>query len=225
MEGNVAYVGASLEIAPPGVVAIPVLKIVYRDLSGLRRINTPIALASKRSVISLKMSRVAIDTKSAYCIGSETSQYLRTLYSLDCLVPESQNSEGLARMIVSKERKVTVVGSNRTSKQLLSNLKNGGVEVIFIPAYYIEENENVEYHDIEKVKKILVGSSFSFEILNRRAKDLIKGKKIYAIGKPTYVTMVNLSFNPEGYFVRPSIYEILDILLNDSEKDSLLRDP
>ncbi|MEM0130307.1 MAG: uroporphyrinogen-III synthase [Thermoplasmatales archaeon] len=223
MANNVAYVGTALGKSLAGVIEIPVLKISYRDISYLGKIITPIALMSKRAVTSLKMSDVSIGTARIYCIGEETAKYLNCLYSLDCMIPELQNTEGLASLIVSKEKRITVIGSNRTSAKFITNLENKGVEVRHIPGYNIEENEGVRYEDLEKANKILVGSSFSFEILYRRAKNFIADKLLYAIGKPTYLTMINKSVTPRGYFERPSIYEILDILLNDLEDRFILK--
>ncbi|MEM4118611.1 MAG: uroporphyrinogen-III synthase [Thermoplasmatales archaeon] len=224
MANNVAYVGTALDKSLAGVIEIPVLRISYRDISYLGKIETPIAIMSKRAVISLKMSGVSMGTSRIYCIGEETAKYLNGLYSLDCFVPELQNTEGLAGIIVSKEKRITIIGSNRTSTRFITNLENKGVEVRHIAAYNIEENEDVSYADLEKANKILVGSSYSFEILYLRAKKFIADKLLYAIGKPTYITMINKSFTPRGYFEKPSIYEILDILLNDREDKFLLKD-
>ncbi|MGC8645132.1 MAG: uroporphyrinogen-III synthase [Thermoplasmata archaeon] len=221
--GNVAYVGAPLSSVPPGVIVVPVLRIVYRDISHLRKIRIPLALTSKRAVISMKMSGISIATSRIYCIGEETSRYLRKLYSLECIVPETQDSNGLAEIISGRESEVTIIGSNMVSRTLLSALQSRGINVDVVTGYEIKENPDARYEDLLDVEKILVGSSYSFEILFTRARNLIVGKRIYAIGRPTYETISKMSFSPAGYFERPSINEILLALLSDEEGKILAR--
>jgi len=218
LSDRVAYVGAPLSKVPGGVTTVPVLKIVYRDVSSVKSIETSLALTSKRAVISLKMSGVRISGARIYCIGEETSKYLKNLYSLECIVPDTQDSQGLARIIAGNEKEITVVGSNMISDNLLSTLRDNGIRVNVVAAYEIVENPDARYEDLGSVTKILVGSSHSFEILYRRAAKYIEGKRIYAIGRPTFNTISKSGLVPAGFFERPSIWEILVAMVNNSEK-------
>jgi len=208
-------VGAPLENPPEGIIEIPVLKIEYLDISNIKKVSDTLVLTSKRGVISLRMSNISIKSEKIYCIGERTSDYLRRLYSLECEVPEEQNSTGLADLIAEREKKVMIVGSDHIPQTLLERLASRGVEVKRTVAYRIKENEDADYGELEKVDKILVGSSGSFEILMKRAGGLIKAKKVYAIGKSTLKTMNDMKFVPAGYFKEPNIENILGQLITE----------
>jgi uroporphyrinogen-III synthase len=212
---RIAYVGAPLENPPEGIMEIPVLKIEFLDISRIKKISDILVLTSKRGVISLRMSNISIKSERIYCIGKRTSEYLQKLYSLKCEIPEEQNSTGLADLIEKRERKVMIVGSDHIPQTLLETLASRGVEVKRIVAYRIEEKEDADYGKLEKADKILVGSPGSFEILMKKAGGLIKGKKVYAIGKPTLKKMTEMKFEPAGYFKEPNIENILSQLITE----------
>lgn len=212
MDRKVAYVGAPLDKEPEGVVQIPVLRIVYRDLSDIKSVDGPIVFTSKRGITSLKMSNVSIKSSRIYCIGRQTSDYLEKLYSKDCEVPEIQDSSGLADLLVGSEGSVNIIGSDQVSKKLLVKLQESGVRVKQTIAYRIEENESVNYGPLRDVKEILVGSSRSFEILIKNAESLINSKELYAIGKPTEETMKRMGYIPTETFEIPDIKDILSKL-------------
>lgn len=212
MNPKIAYVGAPLERKVSGVQEIPVLRIVYLDLSGLKKITGPVAFTSKRGVISLKMSGVSITGNRVYCIGEKTSNYLKELYHLGCDVPNIQNTKGLSSLLISKEKKVTLVGSDKTSKGLLNDLRDHGIAFDFVTAYRIEENEDADYSQLKFVDKILVGSSFSAEILVKRAGKMLSGREIYAIGNPTGEKLNEMNVKVKETFEAPSIENILLML-------------
>lgn len=215
MDNRVAYIGGPLDDKIEGIVELPVLKIVYVDVSDLKRIEDTLVLTSKRGVVSLKMSNVAIKSQRIYCIGERTSEYVRKLYSLGCEFPDNQTSIGLGDLLISREKKVRIVGSDQVSQNLVRKLRSNGIEVDETVAYRIEENNDVDYTPLEKVQKILIGSSKSFEILVKNARSLIEGKEMYAIGKPTFETMKSMKFKPAGYFKTPNISHILSKIVSE----------
>ena len=210
---SVAYVGAPLEDEIRGVVQIPVLKIVYLDLTGLKKIDGACVFTSKRGIVSLKMSNVSIKSNRIYCIGEQTAAHLQTLYSLTCQVPKVQNSDCLAEMLISKEKSIRIISSDQISEKFLKKLRANDISVRHTVAYRIEENVDADYHLLEGAKRILIGSSRSFEILNKNAKGTLKGKKLYAIGKPTEETMISLGFSPTECFESPDIESVLALLI------------
>lgn len=206
---KVAYVGAPLEKPIQGVVEINVLKIIYIDLTPLRKIEAPLALTSKRGVISLKLSNVEVRSPNVYCIGERTGNYLRRLYGLKCLIPTKQDSNGLAELLITREKEVRIVSSDSISKGFLKILRRGGISYKVTTAYKIVENEDVDYSLLSQVNKVLVGSSKSFRILLKNASQALNGKEVYAIGSPTYNEMILRDFRPAGYFDKPDIEKIL----------------
>ncbi len=206
---SVAYVGAPLDSGLPWVVEIEVLKVIYKDLSDIKRIRDVLVLTSKRGVISLKMASIKIDSKRIYCIGYRTADFVKKLYSRECVVPDLQNTDGLASILIGREEDVRVVCSDSVSPEFLDKLKEGGVNANVTIAYKVKENGNTDFSGLEKVDKILVGSPRSFEILHRRARDLLRGKEVWAIGLPTYRSMLRKGIGPAGYFETPNIEEAL----------------
>ncbi len=209
MEDKVAYVGAPLEMDIEGVIQVPVLRIVYRDISGMRKIQDPLVLTSKRGVIAMKMSKINLGEKAAYCIGKQTAEYLERLYSRKCNVPDQQNTEGLAELLTRSEKSVHIVGSDQLSEKFIQHLKDAGVSVKITVAYEIRENEEVDFSPLMEAKRILFGSSKSFRISQGRAMKLLKGKELYAIGRPTGETMKDMGYEPRGTFDDPDIVKIL----------------
>ncbi len=213
MTRKVAYVGAPLDFDLDFVVQVPVLRIVYMDLSGLRSVGGAIVFTSKRGVISLQMSGVKITGAQIYCIGHKTSEYLSNIYSKKCIVPGKENTDGLSELLLGREKSVTIVGSDKVSRKFISKLKEGGVDVRHIVAYKIEENGEVDYSPLATADDILIGSSWSFEILDKNASSFIKGKRLYAIGEPTSITMERLGYVSSAVFTSPDIREILQKLI------------
>lgn len=211
--GKVAYVGAPLDDAIENVVEINVLRILYRDVSFLKKIEEPLILTSKRGIIALKLSNVRINSPKVYCIGQKTAEYLRKLYGLKGIVPTQQDSEGLADLFVSKERSGIIVSSDKVSSQLLKTVEKTGLNIRLVTAYSVEENEEVDYSPLSEVGKILVGSSNSFKILIARQRDVLSQKEVYAIGIPTYRSMIKAGFDPAGYFKDPNIKNIVSFLV------------
>ncbi|MGC8562559.1 MAG: uroporphyrinogen-III synthase [Thermoplasmata archaeon] len=212
MEHKVAYVGAPLEIELDGVVQIPVLRIVYKDISSIGKINEPLVLTSKRGVIALKMSNISLGDKDIYCIGKQTADYLERIYSRKALVPVQQNTNGLAELLIRSERSVHIVSSDQVSEKFMKRLKNAGINVKITTAYEIKENDEVDFQPLKKVQKILVGSSRSFRILQERAMELLEHKELYAIGNPTKETMKELGYEPVKTFDEPDIAGIIRVL-------------
>lgn len=209
MEHKVAYVGAPLEMNIDGVIQIPVLKIVYRDISGIGKIQDALVLTSKRGVIALKMSKITLGEKGAYCIGKQTADYLERLYSKECNVPRQQNTTGLAELLIGSERSVHIVGSDHLSENFIRELKDAGINVKITVAYEIRENEEVDLRLLKNVKRILFGSSKSFRILQGQAREMLVEKELYAIGKPTEETMKEMGYEPRETFDVPDIAGIL----------------
>ena len=213
MGTSVAYVGAPLEKEIREVVQIPVLKIVYLDLTESKKIDGACVFTSKRGIVSLKMSNVSINSNRIYCIGERTATQLQKLYSLTCQVPRIQSTDGLAEILIPKEKSVTIISSDQISEKFLKKLKANDISVRHTVAYRIEENVDVDYHLLDGAKRILIGSSRSFEILNKNARGILKGKKLYAIGKPTEETMISLGFRPTERFDSPDIESVLALLI------------
>lgn len=211
---KVAYVGAPLDLELPWVKEINVLKIVYNDLSHLGRIEDVLALTSKRGAISLHMAHVLINSPRVYCIGEKTAAHVIDFFGKECIVPDPQNTEGLASLLISREKKVHLITSDSISQEFMERLKGSGIEVFLTVAYRIDENANVDFSGLEDVKKILVGSSKSFEILFRCAENYLKGKEVYAIGIPTQNSMLAKNFKPSGYFDTPDIEGALKVLFS-----------
>ena len=209
MEHKIAYVGAPLEMDIDGVIQVPVLRIVYRDISDVRKIQDPLVLTSKRGVIALKMSKVNLGEEAAYCIGKQTADYLEKLYSRKCNVPEQQDTEGLAELLIRSEKAVHIVGSDQLSEKFIKQLREAGVSVKITIAYEIRENEEVDFSPLREVKRVLFGSSKSFRISLERSMKLLKGKELYAIGRPTGETMKEMGYQPTGTFDDPDIVKIL----------------
>jgi uroporphyrinogen-III synthase len=206
---KVAYVGAPLEFETKGVVQIPVLEIVYQDLSGLKTIEGAVIFTSKRGILSLKKSNVDIDSNMIYCIGAQTSDYLANLYSLQCKVPKIQNSEGLAKLLIGSESVISLVASDQISKTFLDKMKANRIDVHHVVAYRAEENREADYQQLQDVNRILFGSSRSFEILYRNAERFLKGRELFAIGQPTEATMNSLGYSAKECFRTPDIRSIL----------------
>lgn len=213
MEPEVAYVGAPLDGEVEGVLQVPILRIMFNDLSNIRILDGPIVFTSKRGIASLRVSNVSIESPRIYCIGERTSEFLKRVYSLDCAVPDIQSTDGLAELLIGKEDYVTVVGSDKVSKNFLERLKSSGVEMKLITAYSIEGNENIDYDTLRNVRRILFGSSKSFEILHKNAERVLSGKELYAIGRPTSETMLHLGYKPVETFESPNIERILTGML------------
>jgi uroporphyrinogen-III synthase len=209
---NIAYVGAPLDREVKGVEQLPVLKIVYQDLSGLSEIEGVLVFTSKRGIISLRMSNVSIRSNRIYCIGEQTAHYLKKIFSLDCKVPQEQNTEGLAALMIGTEKSVTIVGSDNISRKFIDKIKENGIKVKHIIAYKIEENTSVDYGILDRTGVLLVGSSKSFELLHRRLGEKLKGKSIYAIGKPTAKKIRFFGYEPKEVFDTPNIETIVTIL-------------
>ncbi len=208
-----AYVGAPLDGEVEGVLQVPILRIMFNDLSNIRILDGPIVFTSKRGIASLRVSNVSIESPRIYCIGERTSEFLKRVYSLDCAVPDIQSTDGLAELLIGKEDYVTVVGSDKVSKNFLERLKSSGVEMKLITAYSIEGNENIDYDTLRNVRRILFGSSKSFEILHKNAERVLSGKELYAIGRPTSETMLHLGYKPVETFESPNIERILTGML------------
>ncbi len=208
-----AYVGAPLDREPEGILQVPILRIVFNDLSSLRTLDGPIVFTSKRGIVSLRLSNVSIKSSRIYCIGKRTSEFLNKIYSLDCTVPEVQNTDGLTDLLVGKETSVTVISSNKVSKNFLEKLKRRGVKTNLITSYRIEENDSINYDALKNVKRILFGSSKSFEIFHKNAEKELSGKELYAIGRPTSDSMLSHGYKPVETFESPNIERILMGLL------------
>jgi uroporphyrinogen-III synthase len=209
----VAYVGAPLEFEIGGVVQIPVLRIDYQDLSAIKEIGGTVVFTSKRGIISLKKSNVSLNSNRVYCIGDQTSRYLKEAYLVDCIVPNIQTTEGLAKLLIGSETSLNVVASDQLDESFLGRLKSNGIKVDHIVAYKIGENKDVDYEPLNDTKKILVGSSRSFEILYSKVGKLLNGKELYAIGRPTEATMNRLGYIVTERFETPNIRSILNILI------------
>jgi uroporphyrinogen-III synthase len=192
-----------------GVIQVPVLRIVYRDISGVRKIQDALVLTSKRGVIALKMSKINLGEELAYCIGKQTADYLERLYSRKCNVPGRQDTYGLAELLIRSEKSVHIVGSDQLSEKFIRQLREAGVGVKITVAYEIRENEEVDFSPLKEVKRVLFGSSKSFRISLERSMKLLKGKELYAIGRPTGETMKEMGYEPTGTFDDPDIVKIL----------------
>jgi uroporphyrinogen-III synthase len=206
---RIAYVGAPLDQTIPDVIEISVLKIQYLDISGIGTVRDPLVLTSKRGVISLKMSSVKIESKRAYCIGDVTARYMKEIYGMECAVPAQQNSMGLAELVSSREKKVEIVSSDSISRKFIEKLEDAGIAYRYTIAYMVVENENVDYSLLAGVKRIVVGSPRSFQIISKRASGYLEGKEIYAIGIPTYNEIISSGFRAEGHFDKPDIVNII----------------
>lgn len=213
LSSEIAYVGAPLDFKIDRVISVPVLNIVYHDLHGLDDLHGVLVFTSKRGIVSLKKSGVSIEGTRIYCIGSQTAQYLHDLYSMECIVPGIQSTEGLADLLTGRERSVHIIGSDQTSKHFIDKLKSSGVDVKNTIAYRIEENSNIDYEVLKTVRKILVGSSKSFEVIHRNAGNMIRNMELYAIGKPTENAMISFGYQSKGCFETPDIRVILRRLL------------
>lgn len=210
---RVAYAGAPLESQMPEVLQIPVLRVVYEDLSSLKELSGVLAFTSKRGVVSLKMSNVSIRSDSVYCIGSKTSESLASLYSLSCKVPQVQNTDGLADLLIGSEKSISLISSDQVSIRFLERLRESGMDVHRIIAYRLEENDEVDFSRMRDVKRILFGSSRAFEIVRKNAESFLAGIELYAIGQPTEDTMKKFGYVPVESFYSPDIRAILHRLL------------
>ncbi|MCL5873867.1 MAG: uroporphyrinogen-III synthase [Candidatus Thermoplasmatota archaeon] len=212
MVHRVAYVGAPLEFEIGGVIQIPVLRISYQDLSTVGSIDGTVVFTSKRGIISLKKSNVSLKCDRIYCIGTQTSHYLKDLYSMDCTVPTLQTTEGLAEMLIGSETSINLVASDLVDDAFLARLKSNGIGVRHIVSYRIEENREADYRPLHEADRILVGSSKSFEILHENEGKLLNGKELYAVGRPTEETMNRLGYGVTERFDTPNIRVILNKL-------------
>lgn len=212
---EVAYVGAPLYQEIGGIKTLDVLKINYVYNPDLKQIRNDLVLTSKRGVIALKMNGTSIISKRAYTIGHVTSEFLRELYGLESKYPENENSEGLADLLISDKRKYSIISSDSVSRTMLARLKENGIDFEFFKVYSIEENRQVDYSLLSNVDKILVGSSKSFDILFKNAGELLKGKALYAIGIPTFTTILSAGLKPVKYFNEPDIKKIVNEILTE----------
>lgn len=213
MAHKIAYVGAPLGFEMEGVVQIPVLRIDYQDLSKMNNIGGVVVFTSKRGIISLKKSNVSIRCDRAYCIGEQTSRYLKEIYSIDCIVPAVQTTEGLAELLIGSETSVNVVASDHIDRKFIERMESRGIDVKYIVSYKISENKAADYEPLRDSDKVLFGSSKSFEILYRNGASLLDGKEIYAIGKPTEETIMRHGYGVAESFETPNIRAILSKLI------------
>ncbi len=212
---EIVYVGAPLEKQIENVKSLDVLRITYYHLPHLREITKDVVFTSKRGIISLKMNRTRVKSKRAFTIGHITSEYLKTIYGIDSLFPEEENSEGLAEMLISYNGDYSLVTSDSVSNKMLKKLKMNNVRFETITVYKIEENNNADYSMINSNQNLLIGSSKSFEILVRNAGGMLKSKKIYAIGKPTYEKIIEYGYEPVKFFNNPDIRKIVSQILTE----------
>ncbi len=204
---RVVYVGAPVE--RPAFRCVEVLKIEYLDLSPLHVLRKDLVLTSKRGVIALNRSGVRIESVKVYCIGSITARYLRDLYGIRCSTPDEENTVALAELVGRDKNAVVIVSSDSLSGDFIEKLNSLGKEYEIITAYRILENERADLSPLSDCERILVGSPKSAEILFRRARNLIEGVKIYAIGKPTFAKLKSLGLRPVKYFMSPDIHGIM----------------
>ena len=114
--------------------------------------------------------------------------------------------------MIGTEKSITIVGSDNISKKFIDKIKENGINVKHIIAYKIEENTSIDYGILDRTGVILVGSSKSFELLQRRLGEKLKEKSIYAIGKPTAKKIRSLGYEPKEIFDTPNIETIVTIL-------------
>jgi len=207
---KVVYIGAPLDYELEGVYSLDVLKIVYLLLPDLKEIRNDVVFTSKRGVIALKMNGTSLKARRVFTIGRITSDYVKRLYGLDSIFPADENSIGLARILIDNRGDYTITSSNLVSKKLVEELEENRIRYKIVNVYRIEENKNADYSILENAENLLIGSSKSFEILYLRASEKLTNKRIFAIGKPTYDTIIHYGYVPERYYEHPDIRLIVN---------------
>ncbi len=210
--GRIAYVGAMPETRLPGVLYVPVLDIEYNNLRDLPALTGNVVIMSKRGVSSLRMSGVRVGDGDFLCIGDKTALVLRSEYGIDSSYPVNMNSKGLLDLILKKGwRKMTLVGSDRTSPWFLKKLEENGIIVSYIRAYSIKPSKTlVSSEELSGVGSLFFGSSLSFNYFVRvYGRSALHEKKVFAIGENTSETMKKSGVNPDRIEENPDINRFL----------------